>query len=187
MGAPLLPGQRGALSDSGDGPSSHSPILLYDGSCGVCARSVQFLLRRDRRRKTLRFASLESPLGQALVASEPALVGVDSLIWIEPDGPVPASPRLAPDPSDPLPEASPPAGAGHLSFRVRIRSDAVLEAGRYLGGAWGALAGLFGLVPRGIRDRLYDLFARNRHRVATRTDSCLLPTPEERARFLDTP
>jgi predicted DCC family thiol-disulfide oxidoreductase YuxK len=173
MGAPLHADERGHLSRVGGGPRTEPPILLYDGSCGVCARSVQFLLRRDRRRKTLRFASLESPLGRGFVASEPGLEGVDSLVWIEADGPVPDSPEAS---ASTVPR-----------FAFRVRSDAVLEAGRYLGGAWAGLAALGRLVPTGLRDRLYDLFARNRHRVASRTESCLLPTPEERERFLDAP
>lgn len=148
------------------------PILLYDGSCGVCARSVQFILRRDRRR-TLRFASLEGELGRALVAAEPSLAGVDSLIWVEPRGPV-VTPRGAP--------VLPPPPA-----RVLVRSRAVLEAGRYLGGAWRLLSALGRVIPSPVRDWGYDLFARNRHRVSGRTESCLLPTPEERERFLDGP
>jgi predicted DCC family thiol-disulfide oxidoreductase YuxK len=138
---------------------------------------VQFLLKRDRRRRTLRFASLESPVGRGFIASEPALEGVDSLVWIEPDGPVPDDAGAS---GSALASMVPP-------FRYLVRSDAVFEAGRYLGGGWAALAALGKIIPAVLRDRLYDLFARNRHRVASRTESCLLPTAEERARFLDTP
>jgi predicted DCC family thiol-disulfide oxidoreductase YuxK len=154
--------------------SVRAPLLLYDGTCGVCARSVQFLLRRDRRRRTLRFAALESPLGTRILAHHPQLAGVDSLVWIDPDeGPG---------------EASAPPGDGPApSGRALARSDAVLAAARYLGGGWALLAAAGALVPRGIRDALYDLVARNRHRVLPRNDRCLLPTPEERARFLDGP
>jgi predicted DCC family thiol-disulfide oxidoreductase YuxK len=173
LGAPLHRGERRKLTTqrSLEGESL-PPILLYDGSCGVCARSVQFILRRDRR-KTLRFASLEGRLGQAIVAAEPALAGVDSLVWIEPRGPV-----VTPDgdPAHPLPPA-----------RILVRSRAVLEAGRYLGGPWRLLSALGRAVPRPLRDWGYDLFARNRHRVTARTESCLLPSPEERLRFLDGP
>ena len=35
-----------------------SALLLYDGTCGFCAQSVQFVLRHDRKRRTLRFSSL---------------------------------------------------------------------------------------------------------------------------------
>ena len=41
-------------------------IVLFDGVCNLCAGSVQFLLRRDRRRR-FRFAALQSSAGQALL------------------------------------------------------------------------------------------------------------------------
>ncbi|MGD2018124.1 MAG: DCC1-like thiol-disulfide oxidoreductase family protein, partial [Planctomycetota bacterium] len=40
------------------------PLLLYDGECGLCSRTVRFVLRRDRL-KRLRFAALRSAAGEA--------------------------------------------------------------------------------------------------------------------------
>ena len=37
---------------------SEGPILFYDGACGLCARSVAWVLRHDRR-GTVRFAPLQ--------------------------------------------------------------------------------------------------------------------------------
>lgn len=42
------------------------PIVLYDGVCGFCNRSVQLILRHDRRGR-FRFAALQSEVGQALL------------------------------------------------------------------------------------------------------------------------
>jgi predicted DCC family thiol-disulfide oxidoreductase YuxK len=42
------------------------PILIYDGSCGLCNRSVQYILKQDRR-DLFRFASNASPAGKALL------------------------------------------------------------------------------------------------------------------------
>ena len=42
------------------------PIVLYDGICGLCTRWVQFLFKWDRG-KILRFASLQSAIGQDLM------------------------------------------------------------------------------------------------------------------------
>ena len=42
------------------------PLLLYDGACGLCDRSVQFVLRHDRAGR-FRFATLQSPAARALV------------------------------------------------------------------------------------------------------------------------
>ncbi|TVP48497.1 MAG: DUF393 domain-containing protein [Gemmatimonadales bacterium] len=159
-------------------PPGSTPVLLYDGSCGVCARSVQFVLRRDHRRQSLRFASLESDFGRRITGSDPRLAGVDSLIWAEP-APGPSTPsgvRPSLAPGDPLPP-----------LRMLVRSDAVIAVAAYLGGVWRGLALVGSLVPRPLRDGAYDVVARNRHRVPGRSDRCLLPTPAERERFLDGP
>lgn len=63
-------------------------------------------------------------------------------------------------------------------------SDAVLRIVRILGGPWKAL-GIFRLIPRPLRDRLYRLVARNRYRWFGKQETCWLPTPELRERFLD--
>jgi len=49
-------------------PPSSAPVVLYDGDCGFCARSVQFILRRDRR-GVFRFAALQSPAAARLLRS----------------------------------------------------------------------------------------------------------------------
>jgi predicted DCC family thiol-disulfide oxidoreductase YuxK len=41
-------------------------IVLFDGVCGLCNASIDFLLRRDRR-GVLRFAALQSPIAQSLL------------------------------------------------------------------------------------------------------------------------
>ena len=62
-------------------------------------------------------------------------------------------------------------------------SSAVLRIARGLGGGW-AMVGVGGLLPRTWRDALYRFIARNRYRWFGRQESCMLPTPELRARFL---
>jgi predicted DCC family thiol-disulfide oxidoreductase YuxK len=42
------------------------PIVLFDGVCNLCNRSVQFLLKRDRRKQFL-FASLQGKTGQEIL------------------------------------------------------------------------------------------------------------------------
>jgi predicted DCC family thiol-disulfide oxidoreductase YuxK len=68
--------------------------------------------------------------------------------------------------------------------RVWRQSDAALRIARKLDGAWPLLA-LLQVVPRFIRDRVYARVAANRYRWFGRKDSCMVPTPELRARFLD--
>jgi predicted DCC family thiol-disulfide oxidoreductase YuxK len=68
--------------------------------------------------------------------------------------------------------------------RPHVKSDAAIRVARYLRGAWKMLA-LIRVVPRPIRDWGYDIVARNRYRWFGRTESCMVPTPELRARFID--
>jgi predicted DCC family thiol-disulfide oxidoreductase YuxK len=136
---------------------SAGPVLLYDGDCGVCSAGVQLILRRERRR-TLRFAGLRSNVGIALVTRHPELQGVDSLVWLEP-------------------------GEAGKPERIFVRSEAVLRVADYLGGVW-RIGRVLGLLPVRLRDRAYDLFARNRHRIRGAAETCVLPDSQTRARFL---
>lgn len=68
--------------------------------------------------------------------------------------------------------------------RACAKLDTVAAVGARLGGPWRALA-LARLVPRALGDRLYDLVARNRYRLFGRTESCMLPPPQWRDRFID--
>ena len=64
------------------------------------------------------------------------------------------------------------------------KSDAALCVLSQLGGAW-ALMKIFWVVPKFLRDMVYDLVAKNRYQLFGKRETCRLPTPEERARFLD--
>jgi predicted DCC family thiol-disulfide oxidoreductase YuxK len=130
-----------------------APVLLYDGTCGFCAASVQWVLRHDRR-GTLSFAPLQGETAKPVLERHPELAGVDSIVWIGEGG------------------------------EVRVRSDAAIAIGWYLGGVWANLATIAVGVPRGFRDRCYDFIAKHRHELTKNGPECLLPTPEERRRFL---
>jgi predicted DCC family thiol-disulfide oxidoreductase YuxK len=67
---------------------------------------------------------------------------------------------------------------------VYFRSDAPLRIARRLTFPW-PLAYSLVLVPRFIRDRVYDFIAARRYRWFGRRDRCMVPTPELRARFID--
>lgn len=66
--------------------------------------------------------------------------------------------------------------------RIFFKSDAALTVLGQLRGAR-ALAGLKA-APRSVRDAAYDLIARNRYAIFGRTDACMVPAPEDRARFV---
>jgi len=137
-----------------------NPIILYDGVCGLCNRLVQFLLRHDKR-KHLRFASLQSDFAGAVLRRhglDPK--DLDTFHFVE--------------------------NYDRQNERVFDRSAAVLKAGRALGGVWAILAGVASIFPRALLDPLYRLVARNRYRVFGKFESCMLPDPSQRNRFLDT-
>lgn len=135
------------------------PVLFYDGSCGFCDATIQFVLRRDRVGR-LTFAPLDGPSAARLLRRHPRLIGVDSLVWAEPE-------------SD-----------GAIGERVLVRSDAALQIARYLGWPW-SLALMARLAPRRLRDLVYDAFARHRKRIMSAPTSCVIPSAETRARFLE--
>jgi predicted DCC family thiol-disulfide oxidoreductase YuxK len=64
------------------------------------------------------------------------------------------------------------------------KSDAVWRILARLGGIWRLLAGLLRIVPRPVRNWGYDFVARHRYRWFGKKETCRLPTPSERERFL---
>lgn len=135
-----------------------SPVLLYDGVCGMCNKGVQTVLKHDRK-GTMRFAALQSDYGQASLERHPELKGLDSVVLIEKFG-----------------------AAGEE--RAYAQSTAALRVLSYLGGIWKLFLVAY-ILPRSLRDALYNFVARNRYEVFGKHDACMLPSPETRARFLD--
>ncbi len=133
------------------------PVLLYDGQCGFCNSTIQWILRHDPH-GSLRFAPLDGSFGGAIRVRHPELATLDSLIWVVPAG-------------------------GDTPELLSTRSGAALQVARYLGGGW-RLAGLLAIIPRSLRDAVYDLIAKHRHRLRRGGVQCVLPTAAERARFL---
>jgi predicted DCC family thiol-disulfide oxidoreductase YuxK len=67
--------------------------------------------------------------------------------------------------------------------RPYVKSEAFVEAMVVLGG-WRALALLLRICPRVLRDAVYGPIARNRYRWFGERDSCYLPSPADKERFL---
>ncbi len=68
--------------------------------------------------------------------------------------------------------------------KILRKSDAVLEIARELGGGWSLLYA-FKVIPGVFRNKIYGWIAKNRYRWFGKRDSCRLPTPDLRERFLD--
>ena len=67
--------------------------------------------------------------------------------------------------------------------KVYQRSAAALRIARKLGGGWPLLYG-FMIFPAFIRDFVYNQIAKRRYRIWGKQDSCIVPTPELKAKFL---
>jgi len=135
-----------------------SAWILYDGLCGLCDRSVAWVLARDRR-GAFRFAALQGEHAARVRDRHPTLPPLDeTMVLVE----APETP----------------------GERVRVRSDAALAIVAGLGGLW-RLAALLRVVPGPLRDAAYRFFARRRKRWFGELAACRVPTPEQRRRFLD--
>jgi len=64
------------------------------------------------------------------------------------------------------------------------RSTAALEIASELDIPWNFLQ-VFSLIPQPVRDQIYDLIAWNRYEWFGKKDSCMIPTPEIKSRFLE--
>jgi predicted DCC family thiol-disulfide oxidoreductase YuxK len=138
-------------------PTSSPATILFDGVCNLCNGFVQFVIRHDAA-GYFRFAALQSATGQALLAAH-------------------GQQDLASGATDPDSVIVVEGG------RVYTHSTAVLRIAGHLGGVW-RLAAVGWLLPRTWRDALYRYVARHRYRWFGRQESCLLPTPALRGRFL---
>lgn len=136
-------------------PAASQPeTLFYDGHCGLCHRTVKFVLHRDRSGNAFRFAPLQGPTFQARVPAERRAGLPDSIAVLTAEG------------------------------ALLARSDALLHILQRLGGGWRISAGLLAAIPRPVRDAFYDFIARIRYRIfGRRDDVCPVTPPELRARF----
>ncbi len=130
----------------------NGPVILFDGECHLCNGAVNFIIRRDPR-KRFRFAPYQSAPGRAL-ADQAGLAEAasETLILLE-------------------------------GGRAYTRSTGALRMARRLRRLWPLLY-VFIVVPRPIRDRVYDWIARNRYRWFGKSDACMVPGPEVKDRFL---
>jgi predicted DCC family thiol-disulfide oxidoreductase YuxK len=68
--------------------------------------------------------------------------------------------------------------------QILERSDAIFEIAKKLKGVWPIFYG-FKILPRFFRDGLYNWIAKSRYKLFGKKDSCWLPTPELKSRFLE--
>ncbi|HXN73271.1 MAG TPA: DCC1-like thiol-disulfide oxidoreductase family protein [Candidatus Acidoferrales bacterium] len=131
-----------------------SEYIFYDGHCGLCHRAVKFVLRHDRSGGTFRFAPLQGETFQSRLPAERRADLPDTFVVLKRDG------------------------------TLLMRSNASLYILERLGGGWKIFAKVLGVIPRGLRDLVYDSVARIRYRLFGRRDNlCPVVPPDLQARF----
>lgn len=115
------------------------PVVLYDGVCNMCNSAVDLALQKDPEGKKLRFAALQSDIGQGLlVFCGRRAEDLSSMIVVKPDG------------------------------TCLAQSDAALFVGKQLDSSpllKGASEVASQLIPKAVRDVAYDTLAANRYKV----------------------
>ncbi len=127
-------------------------ILLFDGHCSLCNGAVDFVLKRDTKKKLL-LASIQGTAGQKVLKKHELPPSyLDTLVLVE-------------------------------EGKVYLGSTAALRVARLLGGGWPLFYGLI-IIPKGVRDRIYQWISHNRYHWFGRRDTCRIPTASESAHFL---
>jgi len=138
-------------------PPGATHLVLYDGVCGFCNGVVRFVLKRDRKGVFV-FAPLQAEKSVELLERWGRDASDLDTIYVIED-------------------------YGGDAPTLRERSDGALFIARHLTWPWRWLAPLR-VVPAFLRDPVYRLVAAVRYRIWGKKDSCPLPPPEWRERFL---
>jgi predicted DCC family thiol-disulfide oxidoreductase YuxK len=132
----------------------HLDRIFYDGSCGLCHRTVRFALARDHDGRLFRFTPLQSERFRHLIPADQRGRLPDSIVVLTADQ------------------------------RLLTRSDAVLHMLGRIGGVWGTMSTVGFAAPRPLRDAVYDSVARVRKRLFRAPEGhCPLVPKELRNRF----
>jgi predicted DCC family thiol-disulfide oxidoreductase YuxK len=137
-------------------------VMLYDGLCGFCNKTVQWLTKRDRHDR-LRFAPQQSSFAAAILARH----GIDRERMLKDN-----SVYLVLD-----------LDSGHE--KLLTQSDVTVELFMLLGGGWRVFGNLLRVVPRFLRNAVYRVAARHRYRLTGRYEVCPVPSEAERMKFLN--
>lgn len=128
--------------------------VFYDGGCGFCHRWVQLVIKVDKEGTAFRFSPRTGETFARLVPVAKAAGLPPSIVVLTREG------------------------------EVLTLSTAVLHILAGMGGIWAFFGRIGVLVPRALRDPVYAVIARVRHRLYKKPDSvCPMVEPRLRSRF----
>ena len=126
-----------------------SPIVFYDGDCGFCSSTVQFILKK--RKEEIQFSPLQSEYAHNRLKEEGTQINLDTIYLLK-------------------------------EGKIYERSSAALQISKSLKGLYPLMVILY-VVPKFIRDGVYNSIAKRRHRI--RAGYCVIPSEEEKKLFID--
>ncbi len=128
-------------------------IVLFDGVCNLCNKSIQFVIKHDKKDQ-FRFASLQSEVGKQLLEKfDINRNQTDSIVLITPEN------------------------------KFYVKSSAALHIAKKM--KYYFWMSIFLYLPKIVRDKIYDLIAKNRYKWFGKKVECMIPTPELKAKFLE--
>ncbi len=133
---------------------TEKPVIFFDGVCNLCNGAVQEIITRDKT-GVFQFASLQSDLGQEFLKKHQMPTDYfQSFIVLYPNG------------------------------EYYVKSNAFLEVLKKLGSPYSYLEKILRMIPNFFRDFIYSKVAQNRYRWFGKKESCMLPKPEWKERFI---
>jgi len=133
---------------------NHKKLILFDGVCNLCSSSVQYAITHDKN-DIFMFASLQSNIGKQIISYfNIDVLKTDSILLYSPK-----------------------------NESLKVKSTAALLVAKDLGFPQN-LFSIFLIVPTFIRDWVYDYIAKNRYKWYGKKESCWIPTPKLKAKFI---
>ncbi len=130
-------------------------LILFDGVCNLCNSSVVYVIKRDKNDR-FRFAPLQSEIGQNVIEKfKINTENTDSILLYDPK-----------------------------EDKITYKSTAALKIAANLNFPINILS-FFLIVPVFIRNWVYDYIAKNRYQWYGKKESCMIPTPELKSKFLE--
>jgi predicted DCC family thiol-disulfide oxidoreductase YuxK len=127
--------------------NSETNIVLFDGFCNLCSAAVQFIIKRDKKKK-FQFASLQSEFGKnVLIEYALPTTNFNSLVLVQ-------------------------------KGKVYTQSTGALKIARLLSAPW-PICYVAMILPKFIRDSVYNWIAKNRYKWFGRKEVCTISIAEE--------
>jgi len=134
--------------------STDKSIIFFDGVCNLCNGFVDFVIKRDHKRRFL-FASLQGDQARNLLdfKDDKEVQDMSTVILLD-------------------------------QGKVFKKSKAVIKIFSQLGKGWYILSRIMSVVPSSFSNLIYDFIAARRYRLLGKRDACRIPTEAEASLFL---